>query len=139
MAFAEYLRALMDTAGISDYAELSRLSGINQTQLSNWRRGISQPSRESLSKIAPVLGVRASNLWLVADLADEEELGLDERPDLTVLPRAIAELIDVWRDGRLSDEQRAALLSAVALAVSGVRAQLGKPDRGRPIRRRPAS
>jgi transcriptional regulator with XRE-family HTH domain len=137
--FATYLRALMTEAGIPDYAELSRLTGVNQTQFSNWRRGISRPSRENLGKVAKVLGVRPVNLWLVAGLTDEEELDLAERPDLTVLPREFIALLELWQDGRLTEQQRDFLRMSVATLVSGLRNQLGESPQGRPIGRRKVS
>lgn len=137
--FRDYLRALMTEHGIPDYAELSRLSGVSQNQFSNWRRGLSQPSRESLSKVARVLGVKPANLWLVAGLADEDELGIEESPDLTVLPREFADLLDLWGDERLTDTQRDFVRMSVANLVNGVRASFEPPGRGRPIGRRRAS
>lgn len=134
--FRDYLRALMTEQGIPDYAELSRISGVSQNQFSNWRRGLSQPSRESLSKVARALRVKPANLWLMAGLADEDDLGLDERPDLSVLPREFTELLDLWGDARLTDSQREFLRTSVALLVSGLRGQLGKDGPTRPIRRR---
>jgi len=89
--FREYLRALMDRAGIADYAELSRRSGVSQTQFSHWRRGNAQPSRESLAKIAPVLGAPTVNLWLAAGLAGVDQLNLSDTPDLRVLPAEFLE------------------------------------------------
>lgn len=134
--FVAYLRALMGEAHIPDFAELSRLTGVSQTQFSNWRRGLSQPSRDSLNKIAPVLNVKPVNLWLMAGLVDEAELDLAERPDLAVVPREFADLLGLWRDERLTDEQRGDLRRSVALLVSGMRSQLADPDLGRPIGRR---
>ena len=135
--FAEYLRALMAEAGIPDYAELSRLSGVNQTQFSNWRRGISRPSRESLAKVAPVLRVPTANLVTVAGLADDGDEPTEEIRRPAALPAELVELLELWRDERLDDEQRRALLAAVAFTVGGVRAQLERPA-GRPIGRRRA-
>lgn len=136
--FGTYLRALMAEAGIPDYAELSRLSGVNQTQLSNWRRGLSRPSRESLAKVARALGVPTANLVMVAGLADDGDEVTEESPRPAKLPPELVDLLELWRDDRLSDEQRMALLTFVSLTVDGVRAQLGKapPGRGRPIGRR---
>lgn len=136
--FAAYLLALMREARISDYAELSRISGVNQTQFSNWRQGKSQPSRESLNKVARALGVPPVSLWLMAGLADEQELDMAERPDLTVLPREFTELLELWRDEKLTEQQRELVRSSVAVLVGGLRAQLGERGRGRPNVRRKA-
>lgn len=139
--FAEYLRALMAEAGIPDYAELSRLSGVNQTQFSNWRRGISRPSRESLAKVARVVGVPTLNLVDVAGLADDGDEVTEEVRRPAALPAELVELLELWRDERLSDDQRATLLAAVEITVDGMRAQLGRGvsrDGGRPNRGRRA-
>lgn len=129
--FNEYLERLMDAADIKDRAELSRLAGLNQTQLSAWRKGISQPSWGSLKKIAPVLRVPARNLAYMAALADEETL---QGPvDITVIPAEIQELIDLYHDGRVTDDEREMLRRHVAVLVAGVRSRFAatKPRRVR--------
>lgn len=133
--FVAYLRALMREADIADFAELSRLSGVSETQFSNWRRGLSQPSRKSLNRVAPILRVKPVNLWLMAGIADEADLDLTERPDMTVAPREFTDLLELWHDDRLSDPQRDFLRTSVAVLVSGMRGQLADPARGRPNRR----
>ena len=129
--FTSYLLALMAEAGISDYAELSRLSGVNQTQFSNWRKGNSRPSHDNLSKIAPVLGTKAAVLWVVAGLVDESELDLPAPLDLTVLPREFAELLELYNDERLDDEERTFLRGSVQVLVSGIRDRAEKAPRPR--------
>jgi transcriptional regulator with XRE-family HTH domain len=119
--FVAYLRALMSEANISDYAELSRLSGVSQTQFSNWRKGTSRPSRESLSKIAKVLDVKPVNLWLTAGIADKDDLDLAEQPDLAVLPRELLDLINLWRTDALTDQEREFLRTSIAALISGIR------------------
>jgi transcriptional regulator with XRE-family HTH domain len=131
--FREYLRALMDAAGIADYAELSRLTGVNQTQFSNWRRGITQPGRTNLKKIAPVLRVPPALLYVQAGLDQHEDLDITEAPDLTVWPREFHQLHDVYEAyaaaGR-ADE----VLDAVGTLVLGLAARMGTNDQ--PSRRR---
>jgi transcriptional regulator with XRE-family HTH domain len=134
--FAAYLRALMREADIPDYAELSRLSGVSQTQFSNWRKGIAQPSRESLSKVAKVVNVKPVHLWLAAGVADADDLDLSEQPDLAVLPREFTELIQLWRTDLLSDAERQFLRTSVAVLMRGIRNDvLHNPER-RPRRPR---
>lgn len=134
-AFRDYLRALMDAAGIPDYAELSRLSGVSQTQFSHWRRGNARPSRESLAKIAPILGVAAVSLWLAADLANPDELALADAPDMRVLPREIRELADLFDTPGLTEEQKSYVRRSVSTLTAGLRAELVKP-RNHPTGRR---
>ena len=124
--FREYLLACMKRAEISDFAELSRLTGVSQTQLSNWRYGKSQPSQPSLRKIAPILGIAPVNLYIAAGVNDTEELELDRAPDLRVGPAEFQDLAELWDDPRLTDEQRSFLRRSIATLVAGLRAELPK-------------
>jgi transcriptional regulator with XRE-family HTH domain len=122
--FTRYLLALMAEAGIGDYAELSRLSGVNQTQFSNWRKGTSRPSHDNLSKIAPHLGTKTIALWVVAGLVSEADLDLPAPLDLTVFPREFVELLELYRDERLTEDQREFVRESVAMLTSGVRGRI---------------
>jgi transcriptional regulator with XRE-family HTH domain len=133
--FRALLRALMDAAGIDDYAELSRMTGVSQQQFSTWRRGLAQPSRESLAKIAPILGVPVVNLWVAAGLASPDDLDLAEAPDLRVLPSEFRDLADLY--DTLNDDEKAFLRRSVARLVAGVRSELSL-DRDQPSGRRRA-
>lgn len=124
--FRDYLRLLMTAAHIPDFAELSRLTGVSQTQLSNWRRGLAKPSRESLKRIAPSLGVPPVKLYLAAGVTDAEELDLSGQVDLTVLPAEIRDFITLYLDDRLTDDQRRYARQTVAYITSGLRAELAK-------------
>lgn len=131
--FREYLRALMNNAGIADYAELSRLTGLNQSLFSNWRKGQTQPSQQSLRKIAPTLGVSPAKLYIAAGLSGAEELDLSSQPDLRVIPREFQDLIELY-DGLSADQQSYARRS-VAHLVAGLRAEIGT-SKNQPVRRR---
>lgn len=134
----------MTNAGIADYAELSRLSGVSQTQLSNWRRGLAQPSRQALKKIAPALNVPPVVLYIQAGLDAEEDLALESVPDFSALPKQFHDLRDAY-------ERMAALgrgddaLRSIALLVAGLRAELAEVEgiderrRDQPSGRRKAS
>lgn len=122
--FRVYLRTLMDAAGIPDYAELSRLTNVSQTQYSNWRRGMSQPSRDALKKIYQVLGLKSPvPLYIAAGLDTIEELELAEQPNFTVLPRPLTDLIEVVEQLREVGREDVAL-SSIAVVVAGLRAEL---------------
>lgn len=126
--FQAYLLACMERAGIADYAVLSRMTGVSQTQLSNWRYGKSQPSQPSLKKIAPALGVAPVNLYIAAGVNDSEELELSSRPDLRVGPREFQDLAELWDDPRLTDEQRSFVRRSVGTLVAGLSSELPKRD-----------
>jgi len=116
----------MTAAHIPDFAELSRLTGVSQTQLSNWRRGLAQPSKESLKRISPALGVQPVRLYLAAGVNDAEELDISDQVDFTVLPAEIRDFIDLYLDERLSEDQRRYARQTVAYIASGIRAELAK-------------
>lgn len=130
--FNAYLRALMTAAGIADYAELSRVTKVNQTQFSNWRHGKTQPGRANLKRIAPHLGVPPVLLYLQAGLDETDDLDLAEAPDVTVWPAEFRELREIYERfaaaGR-GDE----VLDAIATLALGLDARIGK---ARSVRRR---
>jgi len=137
--FREYLRRLMDETRprIPDFAELSRLTGINQSLFSRWRSGQVQPGVDSLRKVAAALNVQPVRLYLAAGLTDAAELGLAGEVDMTVVPAEIRELIALYLDARLSDEQRTYVRRIVADVSAGLRAELAAPP-ARPSGRRRA-
>lgn len=139
--FGDYLRALMDAAGIADYAELSRLTGVNQSQFSNWRRGRSQPSTATLKRIAPALDTPPVKLYIMAGLDEEADYDLSQEPDFSALPRPFHDLREIYERAAANGEGDR-VLEAILLLVAGLKAQL-KPaatTRGdRPSGRRRAS
>jgi len=124
--FQEYLRACMDAAGIPDFAELSRRTGVGQWQFSTWKQGKNQPSAASLRRIAPALNISPLKLFLAAGVNDAEELDLSGQPDLTVLPAEILDFITLYLDGGLSADQQRYARQTVAYIASGLRAELAK-------------
>lgn len=122
--FNSYLRALMDRAGIENYAELSRLTGVSQNQFSNWRRGLAQPSRETLRRITDALGLKSPvTLYLAAGLEEQEHLELDAAPDFTVLPKPLQDLHDVYERAKALGREDL-VLSSISVLVAGLRAEL---------------
>lgn len=133
--FRAYLRALMDAAGIVDYAELSRLSGVSQTQLSNWRRGLSQPSRAALKRLVRPLQLKSPvTLYIAAGLDAHEDLELEAVPDFTVLPREFQDLREVYERLKAIGQEDV-VLSSVRVLVAGLRAQLDVTESHRPTGR----
>lgn len=131
-----YLRALMTASRISNYAELSRLTGVSQNQFSSWGRGLSQPKRETLKRIAPALGVPPVNLYLVAGLDDEEDLALTGQVDLSAWPPEFHDLHDAY-ERAAEIGQGDMVLQSISLLVSGLKAQIGA-KRDQPSGRRKA-
>lgn len=114
----------MDAAGIENFAELSRLTGVSQNQFSNWRRGLAQPSRENLRKIAPAVNLRSPvTLYLAAGLEEQEHLELDSAPDFTVLPRPFQDLREVYEQLKALGRDDI-VLSSITVLVGGLHAEL---------------
>ncbi len=105
--FADYLRALMDAAGIADYAELSRLTGVNQT----------------LKRIAPVLNQPPVKLYVMAGLSVEADFDLSQQPDFTALPKPFHDLRETYERAVAAGEGDK-MLEAMSLLVAGLNAQL---------------
>lgn len=83
-AFNIELESIAVAAGLPERswrAELSRLSGVSQTQLSNWKAGTHRPSKgslrsiaEAINEIAPQIDVTLLALEVAAGLTTTEEL-----------------------------------------------------------------
>lgn len=86
----------MDAAGIPDFAELSRLTNVSQTQFSHWRSGRSQPSHGNLNKIAPVLRVRPVRLYLKAGLNERADFELGDLPEIEPLPKPVSDIREAY-------------------------------------------
>lgn len=132
--FGRYLRSLAEAKGWYTDAELSRAIGIDGTMLSKWWSGTTEPSIESLRKIAPPLGVRLGDLLVQAGKATPEELGMRGAPapsppstprepllrDVTAalqdesipsderqhLRRGVQHAYDLWREWRRTQTER---------------------------------
>lgn len=122
---SEYLDALMRAEKIRNDAELARLSGVKQTQISNWRRGLAQPTIESLAKIAPVLKVSPRKLYIVAGRMSATDA---EPVDLAVTPPEIRTLIEIYNDPRMSDADHDYLRRSLTLLADGLRSDLERRD-----------
>jgi transcriptional regulator with XRE-family HTH domain len=135
--FSDYIDAVMRAQGIDDDAELARRSGVGQTQIGRWRRGMSRPSIALLDRLAAGLLAPKRNLYALAGYS------LDDEPVVVppAVPREIQDLIDLYHDPDLTDEERANLLLQARLAVRGLRALMDDrrtADRGSVVRRRRA-
>jgi transcriptional regulator with XRE-family HTH domain len=76
----DYLMAAMKSAQNITPADLSRLSGVNQSQISRWLRGIGQPSLDNLRKIQPVLRVPMLALLVASGHISKDEARLRDLP-----------------------------------------------------------
>jgi transcriptional regulator with XRE-family HTH domain len=89
--FQRYLTALMKARNIASAAELGRLSGIKDQQLSQWRRGVNQPSRDLLRRISEATDAPMRDLEIAAGLISPDEAGATPAKALPAqIERAIA-------------------------------------------------
>jgi transcriptional regulator with XRE-family HTH domain len=124
--FREYLRSLMEAAGIQDHVDLYRASGVAQSVFSRWDRGESQPSRANLRKVATALNVPAAKLFVAAGLMNSDELDMSGMIDPSTLPAEIRDFIALYLDGGLTADQQRYARQTVAYIASGLRAELAK-------------
>lgn len=73
----EYLLALMADQGIGAKADFARLVGVNESVVSRWLSGQSQPSVSHLRAVARRTGARLPHLLVVAGHVEAEELDLE--------------------------------------------------------------
>lgn len=78
--WAAYLEAAMRSARLSQ-AELARRSGIAESMVSRWLRGLNQPDVPNLRRVRPVLGVPMLELLVAANYLTLEESELRDAPE----------------------------------------------------------
>jgi len=97
--FREYLGRLMRKKNIPTVAVLARLSGINDTQLSNWRNGIAQPNPTSLQRLAEFFDVPLGEMLVMAGYADRADLGVPT-------PSTFGQLIEAYAKADAAQRRR---------------------------------
>ena len=69
----------MRSAGLTQ-AELARRSGLAESMVSRWLRGLNQPDVPNLRRVGPVLGVPLLELIVAAGHVTQDEAGLRDAP-----------------------------------------------------------
>lgn len=118
--FAQFLDAAMDREGIPNDAELSRRSGVRQTQIGNWRAGKNRPSPQLLDRLAETLRVPASNLYTLAGWSPSDIVQHFEAPP--PLPPELRDLIRIYLDADTVDEHKAWIVAQAGMIVQAVEA-----------------
>ena len=77
--WAAYLESAMRSAGLSQ-AELARRTGLAESMVSRWLRGLNQPDVPNLRRVGPVLGVPMLELIVAAGYLSLEEAELRDAP-----------------------------------------------------------
>jgi transcriptional regulator with XRE-family HTH domain len=70
----------MRSAGLTQ-AELARRSGLAESMVSRWLRGLNQPDVPNLRRVRPVLGVPMLELIVAAGYLSLEEAELEDAPE----------------------------------------------------------
>jgi transcriptional regulator with XRE-family HTH domain len=78
--WATYLESAMHSAGLTQ-AELARRSGLAESMVSRWLRGLNQPDVPNLRRVRPVLGVTMLELLVAAGHVTLEEAQLRDAPE----------------------------------------------------------
>jgi transcriptional regulator with XRE-family HTH domain len=78
--WAGYLDAAMRSAGLSQ-AELARRTGLAESMVSRWLRGLNQPDVPNLRRLGPVLGVPMLELLVAAGHVTLAEAQLRDAPE----------------------------------------------------------
>jgi transcriptional regulator with XRE-family HTH domain len=77
--WAGYLESAMRSAGLTQ-AELARRSGLAESMVSRWLRGLNQPDVPNLRRVGPVLGVPMLELLVAAGHVTLAESRLRDAP-----------------------------------------------------------
>jgi repressor LexA len=77
MGFREWLREKLKEKNISQF-ELARLSGVSQSAISRWLRGLRDPDRDSILKVARALGASEKEIALLLGLAEGTLFAVEE-------------------------------------------------------------
>jgi transcriptional regulator with XRE-family HTH domain len=77
--WAAYLESALRSSGLTQ-AELARRSGLAESMVSRWLRGLNQPDVPNLRRVRPVLGVPMLELIVAAGYLSLEEAELQDAP-----------------------------------------------------------
>src|SRR5579864_1062650 len=105
-ALGAFIREQRKRAGLS-LRQLAELTSLSNPYLSQVERGLHQPSVRVLRLVAEALNVSAETLLAEAGLLDPDPAGAGGATDGS--PSSVESVIRA--DGRLDDEQKAALLA----------------------------
>ncbi|WP_273405346.1 helix-turn-helix transcriptional regulator [Clostridium sp. AF02-29] len=96
----EIFSELLQKYGVTPY-KVSKETGVSQSTLSDWKRGISTPKPDKLQKIADYFGVSLTYL-LTGNMEDSEK---EKAPELTARDeKDIEKILNNTRDQLLSQE-----------------------------------
>lgn len=96
----EIFSELLQKYGVTPY-KVSKETGVSQSTLSDWKRGISTPKPDKLQKIADYFGVSLTYL-LTGNMEDSEK---EKAPELTARDeRDIEKILNNIREQLLSQE-----------------------------------
>ncbi|MCK5848911.1 MAG: helix-turn-helix domain-containing protein [Caldisericia bacterium] len=85
MNFGYWLQEKIKQHGISQ-KELAGMSGVSQSTISRWLRGLRQPEPTNLSKILPILNVSEQEGFLAAGFIKSQTLLTNEKEDSISIP-----------------------------------------------------
>lgn len=120
--WATYLESAIRSSGLTQ-AELARRSGLAESMVSRWLRGLNQPDVPNLRRVRPVLGVTMLELLVAAGHLTLEEAQLRDAPEPPAPVR-----IGISTDGLTAEQVRqveayVAFLRAQRAAVVRLEAQ----------------
>ncbi|HVQ93306.1 MAG TPA: helix-turn-helix domain-containing protein [Mycobacteriales bacterium] len=98
--WAAYLESAIRSSGLTQ-AELARRSGLAESMVSRWLRGLNQPDVPNLRRVRPVLGVPMLELLVAAGHLTLEESQLRDTPE----PPAPV-LVGIATDGLTAEQVR---------------------------------
>jgi transcriptional regulator with XRE-family HTH domain len=125
--FNRFLEECMEAATIKNRAELSRLTGISETQFSKWLYGAYRPSTRLLDVLAGALDVPTEDLMFKAGYRVRRS-----GDAITAPPGRVEEYVRLERlDKQLEAADQAALRAVIAAIVDRYAARLGPPGPGR--------
>ena len=114
-SWATYLRRAMTHARVPNAAELSRRSGISESQISRWLRDVGAPDIETLRKVGKPLRRPMLEMLVAAGHITQQEAQMKDAPTVPDAPQTRQAILD---DPALSPAVRAMLLAAYDAATS---------------------
>jgi transcriptional regulator with XRE-family HTH domain len=131
--FIAWLDSVKTQRKLTSDLQLAQFFGINHSLISGWRNRRQRPSIETLTGIANTLGIDPRPLWVLAGQANAADLGLNEdaTEELTRdarRPAEFDELLAVYEDPRMTDEDQAFVLRQLHGITLSIEAELNARD-----------
>lgn len=110
--FSDYLRRVQNLYGFTSVAELARFLDIQQSSVSRWLDGSSEPSLANVRKISDRLDASVGEIMVEADILSKQDIGKQATRPRRLAP-VLRDVQDFLDDPESTDREKQLLLKSI--------------------------